>query len=69
MIIHCSKKLAAKLADVSPTPRKPVLSAVGMRIYSPSTGGKCVMFCHDASRYTLFLPGLCKEHFAELGGK
>ena len=27
------------------------------------------MFCHDATRYVLFLPGLRKEHFAELGGK
>ena len=27
------------------------------------------MFCHDATRYVLFLPGLRKEHFAELGSK
>ncbi|RLA38185.1 MAG: hypothetical protein DRR03_01000 [Gammaproteobacteria bacterium] len=25
------------------------------------------MFCHDASRYCLFLPGLRKPQFAELG--
>lgn len=28
---------------------------------------QCVMFCHDATRYTLFLPGLRKQQFAELG--
>jgi len=27
------------------------------------------MFCHDATRYALFLPGLQKAHFAELGSK
>jgi len=27
------------------------------------------MFCHDATRYVLFLPGLRKEHFAALGGR
>jgi hypothetical protein len=25
------------------------------------------MFCHDKSRYVLFLPGLVKSHFADLG--
>ena len=25
------------------------------------------MFCHDATRYTVFLPGLRKPQFAELG--
>ena len=30
---------------------------------------QCVMFCHDLSRYVLFLPGLRKVHFAELGSK
>jgi len=27
----------------------------------------CVIFCHDMSRYVLFMAGLRKEHFAELG--
>ncbi len=27
------------------------------------------MFCHDVTRYTLFLAGLCKPQFAELGRK
>ncbi|AOU96804.1 hypothetical protein BI364_01200 [Acidihalobacter yilgarnensis] len=28
---------------------------------------QCVMFCHDTSRYVLFMAGLRKAHFAELG--
>ncbi len=27
------------------------------------------MFCHDATRYALFMPGLRKQQFAELGSK
>ena len=30
---------------------------------------QCVMFCHDESRYCLFLAGLRKPQFAELGSK
>ena len=26
----------------------------------------CLLFCHDETRYTVFLPGLRKEHFSEL---
>jgi len=28
---------------------------------------QCVLFCHDLTRYALFLPGLRKEQFAVLG--
>jgi hypothetical protein len=28
---------------------------------------QCVLFCHDESRYCLFLPGLVKADFAKLG--
>jgi hypothetical protein len=68
MILHCSRKLAAKLANVS---------AMGLEESSPlgSWHGhlftidrrQCVMFMHDATRYGLFLPGLRKEQFAVLG--
>jgi len=70
MIIHSSQKLAAKLAAISSTPLEETsplgswhghLFTLDRRQY--------VMFCHDATRYVLFLPGLRKEHFAELGGK
>lgn len=28
---------------------------------------QCAMFCHDQTRYSLFLPGLRKPQFAQLG--
>ncbi len=68
MILHCSKKLAAKLADVSSTPlaeASPLGSWHG-HLYTLDRR-QCVMFCHDATRYVLFLPGLRREHFADLG--
>jgi hypothetical protein len=30
---------------------------------------QCVIFCHDQTRYVLFMPGLRKVHFAELCSK
>lgn len=70
MIIHCSQKLAGKLPCVSTTPLEetsPIGSWHG-HLFTLDRR-QCVMFCHDASRYVLFLPGLRKEHFAELGSK
>jgi len=70
MILHCSQKLAAKLPGVSPTPldeTSPLGSWHG-HLFTLDRR-QCVMFCHDATRYVLFLPGLRKEHFAELGSK
>lgn len=70
MIIHCSKNLAAKLADASPTALEETspLGSWHAHLFTIDRR-QCVMFCHDATRYTLFLPGLRKEHFTELGSK
>lgn len=68
MILHCSQKLAAKLPDVSPTSldeTSPLGSWHG-HLFTMDRR-QCVMFCHDATRYVLFLPGLRKADFAELG--
>ena len=70
MILHCSQKLAAKLPGVSPVPldeTSPLGSWHG-HLFALDRR-QCVMFCHDATRYVLFLPGLRKADFAELGGK
>lgn len=70
MILHCSQKLAARLADVSATPladTSPLGSWHG-HLFTLDRR-QCAMFCHDATRYVLFVPGLRKAHFAELGGK
>lgn len=70
MILHCSKKLAAKLTDVSPTPLEETspLGSWHGHLFTLDRR-QCVMFCHDATRYVLFLPGMRKEHFAGLGSK
>lgn len=68
MIIHCSQKLASKLPGVSPLPldeTSPLGSWHG-HLFTMDRR-QCVMFCHDTTRYVLFLPGLRKAHFAELG--
>jgi hypothetical protein len=70
MILHCSQKLAAKLPGVSPEPLKETspLSSWHGHLYSVDRR-QCVMFCHDATRYVLFMPGWRKAQFAELRGK
>jgi Domain of unknown function (DUF6933) len=68
MILHCSQRLAAKLPAVSPTPLEeasPLGSWHGHLLTIDHR--QCVMFCHDATRHVLFLPGLRKEQFAVLG--
>ncbi len=68
MIIHCTKKLAAKLPTVSShalTENSP-LGSWHANLYMIDRRN-CVLFCNDATRYTLFLPGLTKPQFAELG--
>ncbi|MBI1397817.1 MAG: hypothetical protein GC151_17735 [Betaproteobacteria bacterium] len=69
MILHCSRKLAAKLTGVSPTPLEETspLGSWHGHLFTMDRR-QCVMFCHDATRFTLFLPGLRKEQFADLGG-
>lgn len=68
MIIHCSRKLADKLAGVSETPL-PEASPLGSwhgHLFTLDRR-QCGLFCHDASRYVLFLPALRKDHFGDLG--
>jgi len=68
MIVHCTQKLAAKLPNVSPTPLAETspLGSWHAHLYTYDRR-QCVLFCHDESRYCLFLPGLVKVDFAELG--
>ena len=67
MILHCSQKLASKLTGVSPVPLEETspLGSWHGHLFSMDRR-QCVMFCHDATRYVLFLPGLRKVDFAEL---
>jgi hypothetical protein len=68
MIIHCTKKLAAKLPAVSSEPLSETspLGSWHANLYIIDRRN-VVLFCHDNTRYTLFLPGLRKQEFAELG--
>jgi hypothetical protein len=70
MIIHATRKLAARLPEVS-SQRLPEDSVLGGwhadRLVIDRR--QCVVFCHDESRAVLFLPGLRKTQFAELGMK
>lgn len=68
MIIHCTKKLAAKLPAVSDTPLTETspLGSWHANIYTIDRH-HCLLFCHDDTRYTVFVPGLRKQHFSELG--
>lgn len=68
MLLHCTQKLSVKLPEVSATPLES-LSPLGSwhaNLYRYDRR-QCVLFCHDESRYCLFLPGLVKVDFAELG--
>ena len=68
MIIHCTQKLATKLPVVSAVPllESSPLGSWHAHLYRYDRR-QCVLFCHDESRYCLFLPGLVKADFAELG--
>lgn len=70
MILHCSQKLASRLTNVSPTPLEEAspLGSWHGHLFTLDRR-QCVMFCHDATRFVLFLPGLRKAQFAELGSK
>ena len=70
MIIHCSRKLAAKLPEVSTGPLEETspLGSWHAHLFTLDRR-QCVMFCHDESRYCLFLAGLRKPHFVQLGSK
>ncbi len=67
MILHCSRKLAAKLAPVSAAPLED-LSPLGSwhgHLFVVDRR-QCVMFCHDATRFVLFMHGWRKDRFEEL---
>jgi Domain of unknown function (DUF6933) len=68
MLLHCTQKLATKLSEVSTTPLADSgpLGSWHAHLYYYDRR-QCVLFCHDESRYCLFLPGLVKADFAQLG--
>ena len=67
MIIHCTKKLAAKLPALANKPDEETspLGSWHANLYIIDRH-IVLLFCHDDTRYTLIMPGLRKRHFAEL---
>lgn len=67
MIIHCTKKLAAKLSHVSKVALNEgsPLGSWHANLYLINSRN-CLMFCHDQTRFSLFLVGLKKDDLANL---
>lgn len=68
LIIHCTKKLSERLpavSDASLTETSPLGSWHAHRYTIDRR--QCVLFCHDKTRYVLFVAGLRKPQFAQLG--
>jgi len=68
LIIHCTQKLAKKLPDVSKEAHIEAspLGSWHANLYTIDRRN-CVLFCHDATRYTVFIPGLRKAEFVAHG--
>jgi len=67
MIIHCTHKLAAKLSSVYSVPLRETnpLGSWHANLYVIDRHN-CVMFCHDQTRFILFMAGLKKADFVRL---
>lgn len=67
MIIHCTHKLAAKLPGVNNAPLDETnpLGSWHANLYVVDRRN-CVMFCHDQTRFVLFMAGLKKADFSNL---
>jgi hypothetical protein len=67
VIIHCTRRLAPKLHELSAKPLcEPLpLQSWHAHLYRADRR-QCLLFCHDGTRFALFLPGVRKPHFADL---
>jgi hypothetical protein len=67
LIIHCTQKLAKKLDPVSREPLAVTgpLGSWHANLYTIDHR-QCVLFCHDRTRFVLFIPGLKKKDFHNL---
>lgn len=68
MLVHCSQKLARRLPEVSATPLAETSPVDSWHAHLYHIDRRqCVLFCHDATRFVLFLPGLNKAQLLDLG--
>jgi hypothetical protein len=67
MLIHCTKNLATRLPGVSPQPLADDHPLGSWHAHHYTIDHRnCVLFCHDTTRFTLFLAGLKKQEFQDL---
>jgi len=62
MIIHCTKKMAAKFPNVQSEPQIETspLGSWHANLYTFDRR-QCILFTHDETRYSLFYPGVVKS--------
>ena len=67
MIVHCTKKLAAKFPNVTSEPQTETspLGSWHANLYTFDRR-QCVLFTHDETRYSLFLTGVVKPMFENM---
>lgn len=68
MLLHCTKKIAERLPEpvAESLEEAAVLGNWHAHLFQLKRR-QCLLFCHDETRYMLFLPGVNKSHFKELG--
>lgn len=68
MLLHCTKKIAERLPEpvAESLEETAVLGNWHAHLFQLKRR-QCLLFCHDETRYMLFLPGVNKSHFKELG--
>lgn len=67
-VLHCTRKLAEKLSEVSAAPIEEAGALGGWHATLVRFDRlQCVLFCHDDTRYCLFLPRLRAPQLAQLG--
>ncbi|NWF35864.1 hypothetical protein F3F93_03770 [Mariprofundus sp. KV] len=68
MIIHCTKRLAARLPEVSPEPLAETnpLGSWHANLYTIDRRN-CILFCHDQTRFVLFMAGVEEGAFRQAG--
>ena len=67
-VFHCTRKLAGKIPGVSAAAIEEPGGLGGWHANLVRYDRvQCVLFCHDETRYCLFLPGMRAPQLAELG--
>ena len=64
MILHCTKKLAPKLLAIQNEPQQETspMGSWHANLYTYDRR-QCVLFTHDETRYSIFIPGLVISQF------